>query len=64
LKDNLLLVNCKAEDQNDKNAVFTADLINKVSDEITKALISHPISVQRKSEGKTYPNLVLLRGAG
>ena len=35
LKDNLPLINCEAEDAEDKNSVFTANLTNAVSEKIT-----------------------------
>jgi 2,3-bisphosphoglycerate-independent phosphoglycerate mutase len=60
----LPLVHCKPEDINDSKAAFTADLVNALTSEITRILVEHPISVDRKSKGLTYPNLVLLRGAG
>ena len=48
LKDNLPLISCKAEDEQDANAVFTAELTNAVSRKITQTLLAHPLCVSRR----------------
>lgn len=64
LKDNLKIVSCKAEDEEDSNAKFTAKLIDTLSQAITDELMAHPINIERREAGKTYSNMVTLRGCG
>lgn len=64
LKDNLPLLKSKALEKGDKNAEMTASLCNALSDAITTALLTHPINIERKEQGKTYTNMVTLRGCG
>jgi 2,3-diphosphopglycerate-independent phosphoglycerate mutase len=64
LKDDLPLIDCTPTEKDDPNAGSTAELVNALSREITRILLDHPICKQRRSEGLSYPNLVLLRGAG
>lgn len=45
LKDNLPLLDCKAEDVSDPKAIFTAALTNAVSKQITKTLLDHPLCI-------------------
>ena len=64
LKDNKKVLQCKPLDDTNKEAVFTANLINALSLKIREILKSHPINVERKAQGKHYTNLLLLRGCG
>ncbi|CDW91572.1 -bisphosphoglycerate-independent phosphoglycerate [Stylonychia lemnae] len=48
LKDYKKLLQCKAVDENNKEAVFTANLINALSQEIRKILSNHPINLERQ----------------
>lgn len=64
LKDNLPIVKCKPENSEDEDAIFTCELIEAVSNFITKTLLEAPICVERRSKGLTYPNMITLRGAG
>ena len=48
LKDNLKVVTCEAEDPDNKNAVFTAGLVNTLTETITEELLAHPINIRRK----------------
>jgi 2,3-bisphosphoglycerate-independent phosphoglycerate mutase len=63
LKDNRLLL--KAEPLDDSfDAKNTAEVINELSKEISKKLVSHPLNKKRAEEGRNIANLVLLRGCG
>ncbi|KAF2908160.1 hypothetical protein DAI22_12g163000 [Oryza sativa Japonica Group] len=63
LKDNRL--HLKAEPLDDsEEAKNTAAVVNELSKEITRILVSHPINAQRSAEGKNIANVVLLRGCG
>jgi 2,3-diphosphopglycerate-independent phosphoglycerate mutase len=64
LKDNLPLVKCEAVDPNDSDSIFTADLIEKLSNHFTELLLKHPINIARKEKGLPYTNMITLRGAG
>jgi 2,3-diphosphopglycerate-independent phosphoglycerate mutase len=64
LKDNLPIVRCEATDPEDPDSVFTAELIEKLSDTLTSVLLEHPINQQRKKQGFPYTNMITLRGAG
>ena len=64
LKDNKKLLECLPTDDQDPNSVFTAKLINALSDEIRNILKNHPINLDRKAKGMPYTNLLLLRGCG
>ncbi|XP_025650184.1 uncharacterized protein [Arachis hypogaea] len=63
LKDNRLLLKAEALDDSDE-ARNTADVVNELSKEITKILVSHPVNAKRAAEGKNIANVVLLRGCG
>lgn len=63
LKDNRLLLKAEALDESHE-ARNTADVVNELSKEITKILVSHPVNAQRAAEGKNIANVVLLRGCG
>ncbi|PIA63391.1 hypothetical protein AQUCO_00201021v1 [Aquilegia coerulea] len=63
LKDNRLLLKAEALDNTDE-AKHTAAVVNELSKEISRILISHPLNAQRAAEGKAIANLVLLRGCG
>ena len=64
LKDFYRQPQCEAIDFENESSVYTAKLVQTISDQIREMLNSHPINVQRKAEGKTYTNILLLRGCG
>ncbi|GJU80961.1 2,3-bisphosphoglycerate-independent phosphoglycerate mutase [Tanacetum coccineum] len=45
-----------------KEAKHTATVVNKLSKEISKILIAHPLNAKRTAKGKSIANIVLLRG--
>ena len=49
LKDNRQIVLCQATDQSNPDAIYTAKLIDAVSDALSAALLKHPINVERKA---------------
>ncbi|KAK1296446.1 hypothetical protein QJS10_CPB15g00942 [Acorus calamus] len=63
LKDNRLLLKAEPLDDTDE-AKQTAEVVNELSKEISKILVSHPINLKRATEGKNIANVVLLRGCG
>lgn len=63
LKDNRLLLQAEALDDSEE-AKLTAAVVNELSKEISRILVSHPINAKRAAEGKNIANLVLLRGCG
>ncbi|MBA0783684.1 hypothetical protein Gotri_001355 [Gossypium trilobum] len=63
LKDNRLLLEAKALDDTDE-ARHTAAVVNELSREISRILVSHPLNAKRLAEGKNIANIVLLRGCG
>lgn len=63
LKDNRLLLKAEALDDSHE-ARNTAAVVNELSKEITKILVSHPVNAKRAAEGKNIANIVLLRGCG
>lgn len=63
LKDNRPLLKAKALDDSEE-AKHTAAVVNELSKEISKILVSHPINAKRTIEGKNVANVVLLRGCG
>jgi len=63
LKDHLPLLTALPTD-NSKEAEMTAKLVNELSQQIHKALETHPINEDRKKQGKPVANVVLLRGCG
>lgn len=63
LKDNRLLLEAKALDDTDE-AKHTAAVVNELSREISRILVSHPLNSKRAAEGKNIANVVLLRGCG
>ncbi|XP_061362088.1 uncharacterized protein LOC133305861 isoform X2 [Gastrolobium bilobum] len=63
LKDNRLLLKAEALDDSHE-ARNTAAVVNELSKEITKILVSHPVNAKRVAEGKNIANVVLLRGCG
>ncbi|KAI4352306.1 hypothetical protein L6164_006570 [Bauhinia variegata] len=63
LKDNRLLLKAEALDDSHE-AKHTAAVVNELSQEITKILVSQPVNVKRVTEGKNIANVVLLRGCG
>ncbi|MQL92706.1 hypothetical protein Taro_025326, partial [Colocasia esculenta] len=63
LKDNRLLLKAEALDDTEK-ANNTSAVVNELSKEISKILVSHPVNVKRDAEGKNIANVDLLRGCG
>ncbi|XP_013725223.1 probable 2,3-bisphosphoglycerate-independent phosphoglycerate mutase [Brassica napus] len=63
LKDNRLLLEAKPLDESEE-AKHTAKVVNELSREISRILVSHPVNAMRLSQGKNIANLVLLRGCG
>ncbi|KAK9107153.1 hypothetical protein Syun_023164 [Stephania yunnanensis] len=63
LKDNCLLLKAEALDDSDE-AKHTAAVVNELSKEISRILVSHPLNAKRAAEGKNIANIVLLRGCG
>ncbi|KAL9686049.1 hypothetical protein QQ045_023504 [Rhodiola kirilowii] len=63
LKDNRLLLQAEALDDTEE-AKFTAAVVNELSKEISRILVSHPLNAKRTAEGKNIANIVLLRGCG
>lgn len=63
LKDNRLLLQATALDDTDE-AKHTAAVVNELSKEISRILVSHPLNAKRAAEGKNIANVVLLRGCG
>ncbi|CAL9232152.1 unnamed protein product [Arabidopsis halleri] len=63
LKDNRLLLEAKPLDESEE-ANHTAKVVNELSREISRILVSHPVNVKRVAQGKNIANLVLLRGCG
>ncbi|KAI5559156.1 hypothetical protein BDE02_17G090700 [Populus trichocarpa] len=63
LKDNRLLLQAEALDDTDE-ARHTAAVVNELSREISRVLVSHPLNAKRAAEGKNIANVVLLRGCG
>ncbi|KAJ4976598.1 hypothetical protein NE237_001704 [Protea cynaroides] len=63
LKDNRLLLKVHALDGTDE-AKHTAAVVNELSKELSKILVSHPLNAKRAAEGKNIANVVLLRGCG
>lgn len=63
LKDNRLLLQAAALDDTDE-AENTAAVVNELSKEISRILVSHPLNAKRAAKGKNIANVVLLRGCG
>ena len=57
------LVNCQPTDDT-QEAELTSRLVNELSNEIHKKLISCPINTERKEKGLAIANCILLRGCG
>lgn len=66
LKDNLPLLQCRltSETTNEQSSQLSCDVVNAVSLAIHQMLTVHPLNIDRKTQGKTLANCVLLRGAG
>ena len=45
-------------------AIYTAKVVNALSDTFRRALEDHPINKERKAQGKEVANVILLRGPG
>ncbi|CAH9077405.1 unnamed protein product [Cuscuta europaea] len=63
LKDNRLLLQVEALDDTEE-AIHTAIVVNELSKEMSRILVSHPLNAKRSAEGKSIANVVLLRGCG
>lgn len=63
LTDGSLLLQCHPLNDSD-NALYTSKVINAISERIRKVLQTHPITLERKANGLTYADVLLLRGAG
>lgn len=63
LKDNRLLLQAEPLDDTDE-AKHTAAVVNELSKEISRILVSHPVNAKRVVQGKNIANVVLLRGCG
>ncbi|PKI69889.1 uncharacterized protein LOC116205505 [Punica granatum] len=63
LKDNRSLLQVQPLD-NSEEGKRTATLVNELSREISRILVSHPLNAKRAAEGKNIANVVLLRGCG
>jgi 2,3-bisphosphoglycerate-independent phosphoglycerate mutase len=63
LKDNRLLLETTPLDDTEE-AKHTAAVVNELSKEMSRILISHPLNEKRASQGKSVANVVLLRGCG
>ncbi|XP_020265458.1 uncharacterized protein LOC109841023 [Asparagus officinalis] len=63
LKDNRLLLKAEALDDTEE-AKHTAAVVNELSKEISRKLVSHPLNAKRAAEGKNIANVILLRGCG
>ncbi|XP_028208987.1 transcription factor MYB1-like [Glycine soja] len=63
LKDNRILLKAEALDDSHE-ARNIAAVVNELSKEITKNLVSHPVNAKCTAEGKNIANVVLLRGCG
>jgi 2,3-bisphosphoglycerate-independent phosphoglycerate mutase len=50
--------------KNNENAIFTANLIQILSEEIRLKLKNHHLNIERKNKGLTYTNFLTLRGCG
>ncbi|KAL5162418.1 26S proteasome non-ATPase regulatory subunit 13 A [Glycine soja] len=62
-RDNHILLKAEALDDSHE-ARNSAAVVNELSKEITKILVSHPVNAKRAAEGKNIANVVLLRGCG
>lgn len=63
LKDNRALLKAEALDDTEE-AKHTAAVVNELSKEISRILVSHTLNAKRAAEGKSIANVVLLRGCG
>ena len=63
LKDNHILLKAEALDDSHEPSNIAA-VVNELSKEITKNLVSHPVNAKCTAEGKSIANVVLLRGCG
>eukprot|EP00256_Glycine_max_P069407 XP_025984002.1 transcription factor MYB96-like isoform X1 [Glycine max] len=63
LKDNHILLKAEALDDSHEPSNI-AVVVNELSKEITKNLVSHPVNAKCTAEGKSIANVVLLRGCG
>jgi len=64
LHDNKPLPKVAPTIENDPKAVFTAGMVQQLSEAIRDTLRSHEINVKRKEQGLPYTNLLTLRGCG
>ncbi|KAG5034643.1 hypothetical protein JHK87_009553 [Glycine soja] len=63
LKDNHILLKAEALDDSHEPSNIVV-VVNELSKEITKNLVSHPVNAKCTAEGKIIANVVLLRGCG
>ncbi|RZB86372.1 transcription factor MYB1-like [Glycine soja] len=63
LKDNRILLKAEALDYSHEARNIVV-VVNELSKEITKNLVSHPVNAKCTAEGKNIGNVVLLRGGG
>lgn len=57
------MIRCQALRSEDLNASLTSDIVELVSNEITRLLLIHPINLKRKIQNKPIANVILFRGA-
>ena len=63
LKDNKKIGKCLPLEDTDES-IITAQVVQATSDAIRAMLSSHQMIIERKSNGQSYTNVVLLRGWG
>lgn len=63
LKDNKKIGRCQPLEDSEE-ALITSQVVQATSDAIRVCLKNHPINIERKAEGKSYTNVILLRGCG
>ena len=63
LKDNKQILSCQPLEDSEE-ALITSQVVQATSDAIRDCLRNHPINIERKSQGLSYTNVILLRGWG
>jgi len=61
LKDNKQILSCQPLEDSEE-ALITSQVVQATSDAIRDCLRNHPINIERKSQGLSYTNVILLRG--
>lgn len=56
------LIKCHALLTDDDNANLSSEIVQRLSDEISKILSTHPINLERIKQGKPAANAILFRG--